>query len=489
MNRDEALDRTRSERSLWDLVVVGGGATGLGAAVDAATRGYRTLLLEAHDFGKGASSKSTKLAHGGVRYLRQARLGLVREALRERARLLANAPHLSRAIPFVVPSRSWRERATHAIGFRLYDYLAGANGLGLSRSLSVRETLELVPTLNVDSIAGAIAYQDGQFDDARLLVDLARAAWREGATILNHARVVSLVRSSGAWSVAFEDSETGTSHEVGARSVVSAAGAFADDVRRLEDPGAIALVRPSRGTHVVLDRRFFPGDAALLVPDVGGGRVAFLVPWRQCVLLGTTDVAMDAPADEPRPADEEIRELLETAGRILAVQPGIADVKSTFAGVRPLVASSARSTAAASREHLLHVSRGGLVTITGGKWTTYRSMAAVAIDRAAALAGVPARECRTQALRIEGVAPPAGVPVHEEDVRRAIRDEMARTLEDVLARRLGTLFVDARAAVAAAPEVARVFRQELGRDAEWAREQILAFRARARECLPIGTAD
>jgi len=452
------------------VVIIGGGATGVGIAVDAASRGYSTLLLEQSDFGKGTSSRSTKLIHGGVRYLQQGNLPLVMEALRERRRLQANAPHLVHLLPFVVPAYRWWEVPYYGAGLKLYSLLA----LERSHILSRRETLERLPGANANGLRGGILYFDGQFDDARLLIHLALTAIEQGAVLLNYAQVTEASKSG----VRFRDVETGEEHTAQARIVINAAGPFSDAVRRLADPSADPVLAPSQGIHIVLDRGFLPGETALLVPRTPDGRVMFAIPWLGHTLIGTTETPVTQAPLEPTAFEPEIAFLLEVSGRYLAKRPTRGDIRSVFAGIRPLVGSGGQSSAEVSRDHVIRVEPSGLLTIAGGKWTTYRRMAEDCVDRAAGIAGLPHRSCVTRDL-----------PIHRwtEDqpaVLRAVRDEMARTVEDVLARRTRTLFLDARSAVAQAPEVARVLAREQGRDSAWETAQVAAFGEVARGYLP-----
>ncbi len=495
--RDRALDAIRST-SRWDLVVIGGGATGLGAAVDAAARGHRTLLLEARDFAQGTSSRSTKLIHGGVRYLARGEVGLVREALRERVLLHRNAPRLVHARSFLVPCRGRLEGWKYRLGLKLYDALAGRESLGPSRWVGLDEALRLTPTLEARGLCGGVVYQDGQFDDARLAIALLKTLHHLGGTALNHAAVEGLWKGSGRVEGAIlRDMEGGEERVVKARAFINATGVRVDAVRQLDDPNAAPMVRPSQGAHIVLDRSFLPGETAILVPKTRDGRVLFLIPWLDRVLVGTTDTPVSAIEDEPRPLRAEVAFLLEHAAEYLARDPSTADVRSQFAGLRPLVdAGSDRSTARLSREHVVSVSASGLVTITGGKWTTYRVMAADAVDRAEEVAGLKKVPCRTAHLRLlddEESAPalaseeesihPA-LPYRRSDLVRAVRFEMARNVEDVLARRTRCLFLDARASLEAAPLVADVLANALGRDAVWSREQVAWFQVLASRYLP-----
>lgn len=483
MNRPDAIARLRSGET-WDVLLIGGGATGLYAALDAASRGYRTLLLERGDFASGTSSRSTKLIHGGVRYLRQGRPGLVRSALRERTRLLANAPSLVHVRNFVVPVRSLWEKNYYGAGLKLYDLLARGHQTGPSRILSAAETRDALPTLRPDRFTGGVRYTDGQFDDAALAVALAATVAQAGATVLNYVAATALLKAGGrvAGAVA-QDVETGETFEIRARVVINATGVFADEVRRLDEARAAPLLAPSQGAHVVLPRGFLPGETALMIPKTDDGRLLFVIPWLGRVLLGTTDTVVTEISREPLPLAAEVDFLLAHAARYLTRAPTRADVLSTFAGLRPLGKGSG-PTSALSRDHLITVSAAGLVTITGGKWTTARRMAEDVVNRAALLGNLPARSCGTATLPVS--SPWRGDPGSVDDafVASAARETMARTIEDVLARRSRLLHLDARAASAAAPRVAAVLAETLGRDGAWQEKQVQAFRTLAGRHLP-----
>jgi glycerol-3-phosphate dehydrogenase len=510
---------TLAAHGRFDLAVVGGGATGCGVALDAAARGFSVVLLEAEDYSQGTSSRATKLVHGGVRYLQQGNVPLVMEALHERGLLLRNAPHLVRDLAFVVPNYLWWEAPFYGIGMRVYDMLAGRHGFARSRILTSEEVLERIPTLEQEGLRGGVLYHDGQFDDSRLLVALARTAVAQGACLINYAPVVRLTRDDAGFlnGAVFRDLEAGREHEVEARCVVNATGAFCDGVRRLDDPEAPPMIAPSQGVPVVLDRRFLGGETAIMVPRTRDARVMFAIPWHDHTVIGTTDTPVREVALEPRPLAEEIDFILETASGYLSENPTRADVLSSFAGIRPLVkAGDAGNTAALSREHTIQVSRSGLLTIAGGKWTTYRRMAEDVVNHAATLAGLEERPCVTRELRIHGyhessagfgvfadygadalalrglvegrpdldaVLDPA-LPTRAAQVFWAVRHEMARTLDDVLARRTRALALDARAALRMAPAVARLMAAELGRDEAWQRQQLADFAAIAEGYLP-----
>lgn len=492
MNRTAMLDRALDRREPWDFVVIGGGATGAGVALDAATRGYSVLLLEQHDFGKGTSSRSTKLIHGGVRYLAQGNVSLVREALRERGILLRNAPDVVHNLTLIVPAYRWWERSYYALGMIAYDQLAGSQNIGRSRGLSRHEALQHLPNLKPEGLRGGVAYHDGQFDDARLLVQLLRTAAEAGAVVLNYASVTALETANGRVNgVVAHDAATGHEIRAMARIIVNATGAFCDSVRKLADASAAPLVAPSQGAHLVFDRSFLPGDAALLVPKTPDGRVLFAIPWHRHTLVGTTDIAIPTATLEPRPSDGEIDYILETAGRFLAKAPKRSDILSMFAGIRPLVGrSSGAKTSKLSREHLIHVDQPGLLTITGGKWTTFRVMAEDCVNTAAKLAGLPQRECTTARRRLtrpDSMYP--GGPLHsalpytEGDVARAVREEMAQSVEDVLSRRTRCLLLNAEAAMDVAPRVAAQMARELDRDDEWITNQVREFTELAKRYL------
>jgi glycerol-3-phosphate dehydrogenase len=500
-SRAAILDRVRAGGP-FDLIVVGGGATGLGTALDAAARGFATLLVEAEDFAKGTSSRATKLVHGGVRYLAQGNVSLVREALRERKLFLDNAPHLAQPLPFLMPAYGLAGRLLdlpfYGIGLAIYEALSGAERLGRVGLLGRRASLAAAPGLQSRRLAGAIRYWDGQFDDARFAVALARTAIRAGATVLNHCRVTGLLEEAGrVVGVGLDDRETGEGLTVRGRCVVNATGVWVDGLRRLDEPSTSDLVSPSQGVHLVVDRDRFPSSAAMLVPKTADGRVLFAVPWLGKVILGTTDTPRHDTPLEPRPLPEEIDFILSEAGRRLAAPLSRADVRSAWAGLRPLVkpAAGGRDTKRISREHTVEVSPHGLVTVTGGKWTTYRAMAESVLAACFAHGLLPARPAGvTRHLRLVGAPAPgtATVPLAEPPgphlygseaaslamlpgsdrmllpglseamVRFAARHELARSVEDVLARRSRWLFLDARLAAQAAAPVAAILREELG---------------------------
>ncbi len=516
------LERLRERREPWDLIIIGGGATGMGVAVDAASRGYDVLLLEQSDFGKGTSTRSTKLVHGGVRYLKQGNVSLVMEALRERGMLLQNAPHLVSDLQFIVPNYVWWEAPFYGVGMKVYDVLAGRYRFGKSRTLSVEETIARLPNIERDGLRGGVLYHDGQFDDARLLVNLAQTAFEQGAVVLNYARVTALVKDGAGFvqGVRLHETEGGAELEARARVVVNATGPFTDAVRTMDDPGVRPMIAPSQGVHVTLAREFLAGSSAIMVPRTSDGRVLFAVPWHGHVIVGTTDTPLDTVSLEPRATDEEIDFILETAVRYLVKDPRRDDVLSVFAGIRPLVRKMGEeeNTAELSRDHTIEISHSGLITIAGGKWTTYRNMAEDCVDHAITIGDLEERPCVTRALRIHGALDDAerfgdlswygadatavqaliasrddyearlhpDLPYRAGEVVWAAQHEMARTVDDYLSRRSRATFLNARAGMAMAPAVAKLLAEILGRDAAWAGAQVKAYRDLARGYLVSG---
>ena len=490
------IARLREERTPWDVLVVGGGASGLGCALDAASRGLRTALVERGDFAQGTSSRSTKLAHGGVRYLRAGQVALVAQSLRERERLGANAPELVRSVPFIVPAYRRHERAWYGAGLALYGILAPSSGA--TRILSRDDVIARLPALRRRGLRGGVLYHDGQFDDARLALALARTAAGLGAVVANYVRVGGLLKTASRVSgVAATDLETGDTMEIPARVVINATGTGVDAVRRLDEVGAVTMVRASRGAHIVLDTRFSPGDSAAMIPRTDDGRVLFMIPWRGRLLVGTTDTAAPEVTDDPAPTPDDVSFLIEHAARYLDTTPTVADIRSTFAGLRPLLAGSGR-TSSLRRDHRVVVAHSGLVTIAGGKWTTFRLMAEHAVDHACEAAAITAPPSRTARLSLEatqygGANDPieahvlgraAGDDAIAAFTRDAARSGMARTVQDVLARRSRALFLDARAAMALAPAVARILADELERDQDWAAAQTKEFVETGARYLP-----
>ena len=519
MNRELNVKQIEELPDRWDVVIIGGGATGLGAAVDSASRGFKTLLLEQHDFAKGTSSRSTKLIHGGLRYLQQGNLSLVIEALRERGLLCQNAPHLVHPLPFLVPSYKWWEGPFYGIGVKLYDFLAGSLGLQASEHLNAKETLKKIPTLEPEHLRGGTIYYDGQFDDARLAITLARTASDLGATLINYIKVSGLIKKKGQCVGAkAKDLKSGKEYKIKSKVIINATGVFSDRLRRMDDKKALPIIAPSRGTHLVLPKEFLPSDAAILIPQTDDKRVLFLVPWHDKVLLGTTDIPMNKVSLEPHALKKEISFLLKHAARYLSKEPKLSDVLSVFTGIRPLVKSDEKSsTSSLSRDHRILVSPSGMITIAGGKWTTYRQMAEDVIDKAIQTSSLPDHPCITRTLPLHGFTEKKAdlqdpwslygsdvsllesliekegkhldkyihprLPYKQVEVAFAARREMALTVEDVLARRTRSLLLDAKASIEAAPLVAKLLAKELGKTETWEKEQIKAYQEMARSYL------
>ena len=510
LEREKILRNIGNERTEFDVAVIGGGATGLGCAVEAAARGYRTVLLEAEDFAKATSSRSTKLVHGGVRYLQQGDVKLVLEALRERGRMLRNAPHLAHRRSFVIPAYAYWQLPFYGIGLTLYDLLAGRESIGRSKRLSLNDAMKALPTVRAEGLKGGILYYDGQFDDARFAIALLLTLFDLDGFALNYAPVVSLLKRDGRVSgVTARDIESGTTFEIAAKVVINATGIFTDSVRKMDEQAATEMLTVSQGTHLVLPRSFLPGGSALMIPRTADGRVLFAIPWHDRVVVGTTDDPVPKPALEPRAMPDERSFLLAHVEKYLRRRPEPQEILSMWSGQRPLVRKGgAGSTAALSRDHTILISETKLVTVTGGKWTTYRRMAQDAINHAAPLGGLRQVPSRTPELRLHGWANevsadqewescygadlPALLRLEEEnpewsrllhprlpfktgEVIWAARNEMARTVEDVLARRTRALFLDARASSESATDTAHLLAQELGKSNEWAQQQALEF--------------
>jgi glycerol-3-phosphate dehydrogenase len=512
--RSEVLKKLEGE---FDVLIIGGGATGLGIAVDAATRGYRTALVEAGDFAQATSSRATKLVHGGVRYLASGQIHLVYEALHERAVMLRNAPHLVRSQPFILPTYTWLDLPFYGIGLKIYDLLSGKSTMGPTHILSAKETQRRLPNIATKGLRGSILYHDGQFDDARLALALARTAEDHGAVVLNYVRFKSFLKTDGKITGAIvEDVETGTEIAARAKCVINATGIFTDDLRRADNPNISRLLSVSRGTHIVVPAAVLAGETAIMVPKTPDGRVIFAIPWCGRVVIGTTDLAATKVEMEPGHEQSEIDYLIETINPYLATPITRGDILSVFSGLRPLVTGKSATTSKLSREHHIDTSPTGLITVAGGKWTTYRRMAEDTLSFAIKHGMLPPKPCITDGVRLHGApesasaaplsrygtdaaeialiqqtSPELAQPIDPDlpftfaEAVYAVRHEMARTLEDVLSRRMRALLIDAGAAQRAAPEVARVMARELGTSAEWEQQQVAAFdRLAAQFYLP-----
>jgi len=509
MDRNALFSLVRNHTDkIWDIVVIGGGATGAGIAFDAVSRGFQTLLLEQEDFGKGTSSRSTKLIHGGVRYLAQGDLVLVVEALKERGLILKNAPHLTFNQEFVIPVYSWWEALKYTLGLKFYDILAGRLSLGKSHFINLDETCKRLPNIRTSGLKGGVVYHDGQFDDSRLLISLIRSVLAKGGVALNYCKVTNLLKTEeGKISgVIAKNIETGQKLRINSRVVINATGVFTDVILRMDQPIMERTIRPSQGIHIVLDKKFLPGRSAVMIPKTDDGRVLFAIPWYDKVVVGTTDTPVETISLEPKALDEEIRFILNTAEKYLSLSPGHGDILSVFAGLRPLAANPDDPTATReiSRRHKIRISSSGLVTVEGGKWTIYRRMAQDALDRVMKTGMLEKKECMTQHLPVFGTGdrlqsndrlsiygvssgeiralivqdPEKGRLMHPQlpytvaEIIWICRNEMPRKVEDVLARRTRTLFLDARASKEMAPETARIMARELDFDEDWEKQQV-----------------
>ncbi len=516
MDRLTQIEQIESVKE-WDVIIIGGGATGLGAAVDAACRGYKTLLLEKYDFAKGTSSRATKLVHGGVRYLAQGNIKLVRNALKERGVLLKNAPHVATKMQFIIPNYKWWLQIYYGIGLKIYDALSGKFGLGVTKMLSVKKTLTLLPNIGSKKLRGAVMYTDGQFDDARLAINLAQTAVQKSATVLNYIEVTALTKNENTLSgLVCVDTLTNKEYHLKAKAILNATGVFVDDILEMDNKSTDKIVSPSQGVHIVIDKKHFESAHALMVPKTSDGRVLFAVPWHNAVIVGTTDTAVSTIEIEPTAMIDELEFILANLNVYLKTKVSKEDVKSVFVGLRPLVKrKGAKNTSLLARDHTIYVSDSKLISITGGKWTTYRKMAEEAINNVAYVGKLPIVKATTDVLKIEGftndkisetnlqVYGAHAIKIkklYEENftwlekihplydytkaqVIWAIRNEMAITLEDVLARRIRLLFIDAKAAIESAPCVATLMAMEMKKDKKWEKVQIEKFILLAKKYL------
>jgi glycerol-3-phosphate dehydrogenase len=520
MNRSSMLAQLDLPSKKWDICIIGGGATGLGAAIDAASRGYSTILFEQSDFAKGTSSRSTKLVHGGVRYLQQGNIKLVMDALKERGTLKSNAPHLVKNQSFIVPNYKWWEGPYYGLGLKVYDWMSGNLGLGPSQWLSKEEVLERAPTLDPTDLRGGVLYHDGQFDDARLAINMAQTAAEYGACLLNYCGVKGFCKTDGKITgVQVKDQLSGAAHEISCRAVINATGVFSDAVQQMDDAAKTKTIAPSQGIHIVLDAEFLPGKSAIMIPHTDDGRVLFAVPWHKKIIVGTTDTAVKAVQEEPVARQQETDFIIQHIGRYLTKDPGIGDVRSIFAGLRPLVKAESKKTAELSRDHVITIAASGLINILGGKWTTYRKMAEDVVNTAAVNSMLSSKACITENLPIHGsqatddydndyyyygsdqpaIAALATadssldekiherLPYTKAAIAWAVQEEMCMTIDDALSRRTRALLLDARAAREAAPAVARMMAGWLQKDSQWEADQVTAFNKIAHHYIPQPT--
>ena len=502
MNRDLNLNKIATVEE-WDLIVIGGGASGLGVALDACSRDLKVLLIEEYDFGKGTSSRSTKLVHGGVRYLKNGELSLVIEALRERGIMLKNAPHLVRNMSFIIPTYAWWDTPFYGVGLKVYDLMAGKLGLGPSQFLSKNETIEKIPNVNQDELNGGIIYHDGQFDDARMALSLSHTIEKNGGTVINYLKWDSFSYENDIVSgIKATDQITNITYELKAKVIVNATGVFAEKIMRTDDPESKIRIKPSQGVHLVLDHSFLKSENAIMVPNTSDGRVLFAVPWHDVVIVGTTDTEVKDISIEPTATDEEIDFILSNAEKYMTRKPKRSDVKSVFTGLRPLISKENTSSKSLSRKHTIYQSKKGVFHLLGGKWTTYRKMGQDVLDLIDSTNRINLKPSKTKDLKIFGYKNgvswndplhfygseknlvrsmgsneplTSSLPLTESQIIYAVQFEMAKTIEDVLSRRTRCLLIDAKECIKIAPMVAKIMSSELNAKENWEQEQIQLF--------------
>ena len=506
MNRADSIIKLNKVLQ-WDVVIIGGGASGLGIALDASKRGYKTLLLEKYDFGKGTSSRSTKLIHGGVRYLQNGDITLVIESLKERGILKRNAPHLVQDLSFVIPTYDWWASPFYGIGMKIYDMMAGKLGLGKSEIISKQETEKLIPNVNKKGLRGGVIYHDGQFDDSRMAITLALSADSKKTALLNYCNVEGLIKKDGEIKgLNFTDSINSKKYQIKSKVVINATGVFAEEIIRMDQPKIEKMIQPSQGVHIVLERRFLKSKHAILIPQTSDGRVLFAVPWKNYVVVGTTDTQVKKASEEPKALKEEVDFILKNAGKYMSVKPKKDDIKSVFAGLRPLAATSNKqSTKEVSRSHKIDISPSGLISVLGGKWTTYRKIAEDAIDKAISINKLKKKKCKTERTKLFGfkrnvswsdpmhvygslkkkVESLGGINdnkslsnkfyISNNIIEWSIIHEMALTVEDILARRTRCVFLDSKESKRIAPIVAQKMADVLGEDDKWIDAELKKF--------------
>jgi glycerol-3-phosphate dehydrogenase len=517
INRETQLSKVADDTIVWDVLVIGGGATGLGVALDAVARGYKTLLVEQSDFAKGTSSRSTKLVHGGVRYLAQGDLRLVREASVERGLLCRNAPHLVKNQTFIIPVYHYWDMLKYTLGLKVYDWISGRLTLGSSVFISRKKTLEALPGINTEGLLGGVLYHDGQFDDSRLAINLAQSIIDNGGCAINYMKVTGLLKNSEGKiaGAVVEDVEQSESYSVRTKALINATGVFVDDILNMDNPASVKTICVSQGVHIVLEKKFYPSDHALMIPETSDGRVLFAVPWHDKVVVGTTDTPVDEASLEPQALEKEIEFVLNTAGAYLTMKPTRSDVLSVFAGLRPLAApkQGEQKTKEISRSHKIIVSPSNLFTILGGKWTTYRKMGEDMVDSIEKHLNWQHKRTPTAAMHIHGYADKVNwkdpfyfygsdaseiinringssngwisesLKIHEMQVKWAVENEMARTVEDVLARRTRALLLNARESIRISRDVAGIMAEALQKDEQWVEREVARYRQLATQYI------
>ncbi len=505
MNRQTSLDKI-STVDTWDIIIIGGGATGMGIALDATTRGLKTLLVEKGDLANGTSSRSTKLVHGGVRYLKQFHFKLVFEAIKERKIILKNAPHLSSALPFIIPIYSYFNMLYYGIGLFLYEMLAGwESNIGRTTLLSRKSTINNLPFIKTKNLKGGILYYDAQFNDSQLCIDIAATATNNDATIINYFECADFIKSNEkVIGIQGVDRLSQKKYTIKGKNIINATGVFSDTILQMDDPQKSSIIKPSKGVHLVFND---PGKTltkyALMSPIKQDDRVIFVIPWMGKLLVGTTDTPIEKITTEPAASMEDVAYLLNLYNSLSENKIDKNSVVSMFAGLRPLIKlSDEDATALISREHSILTSASGIITIAGGKWTTYRKMAEDVMELVIANQKLPNSKCKTEYISVDISAvknktiesyilsdKSLAEKIHpafsftKAQVVYAIQHEMAMTIEDVLARRIRLLFLDAKAAIEAAKEVAKIFVNYANKEDEQMKEQMVAFEKIANKYL------
>lgn len=520
MRRYQLIRQIENPEIEWDMIVIGGGATGLGVTLDGALRGYKVAMFEQHDFAKSTSSRSIKLLHSGVRFLKRGDLALVREASLERGRLRRNAPHLVRKVSFVIPNYSRTEVFFHTMAQWVYDLLSwGKLSLGNSTPISTRMTQKYLPTIKQDGLRGGVVYQDAQFDDARLAINIAQSCLEQGATPINYMRVIKILydKKKKVSGVVVKDMESDKEYQIKSKCIINATGISVDEILKMDNPEQPKTVKPRQGVHIVLDEKFLQTKHAMMIPSASDDRVLFAVPWYGKIIVGTSGVVRDYYSTNPSVLDKDVDFILETFGKYVTHKPERKDILSIFIGQRPVAANikEGEKPREISRNHRIRVSKNNLITITGGRWTTYRRMAEDTVDRAIRMGLLPKKVCKSRMFKLHGYKLNPNVKSHLHvygsdmpylkkmidnesmmaaflhadykftvaEVLWAIRKEMARTVEDVLARRVRLLIMDAKAAIETAPVVAQIMADEFGYKQAWIDQQVESFTAYAQKYL------
>lgn len=492
----------------FDVIVIGGGATGLGVAVESVTRGYRTLLLEAYDYGKGTSSKSTKLVHGGIRYLANFDFALVKEGLEERYYFLNNAPHVAKKQSYLIPFHGFFEKVKYSLGIALYDKFAKNKKIGKSRFLSKKQMLSQAPQINLRGLSGGAIYYDGVFDDTRMLVTLLRTFEEQGGVAFNYHPVTDFTYQGNRINgVKVLNSLQDQQLEFSAKVVINATGTLTDILLNKAEPQLQhKTISVAQGTHLVFDKAIFNSPHCLVIPETSDGRILFVSPWHDKIIVGTTDVPIEQPSIEPVAQPAEIAFILETLNRYTAKPVTKEQVRSVFCGQRPLVCDpTEKATKKISRKHEILETANGLISIVGGKWTIYRRMGEDTINYAVQRNYLPASQSVTQNFKLFGYSTSVlesvlsvygsqadailtiqkqtanfakihpDLPYLQAEVIYQVREEHAKTVEDVLARRTHAVLLDAKAARQSAKLVAQLMATELDCDEVWVERQVQAF--------------